>query len=295
MEQHIIITVTLVILGLVGGSFAGATVWRLRARQLKLDLASGEKISLTDKKQVSKLQKKPIHTDRSVCLHCGHELKWYDLIPVASWVTLKGKCRYCHTPIGWFEPLMEVGLATFFVVSYLFWPHDLTTWADITQLIIWLVAGLGLAILFAYDAKWFLLPDVITFPLVALGVLNVAVIALSDGLSWSLAVNVLASCTALSGLYFLLYVASRHRWVGFGDVKLGLALALLLVDWRLAILALFLANLIGTILFLPLMVTGKLERQAHVPFGPLLIAGWAIAGVFGVYILDWYLTITLGL
>jgi leader peptidase (prepilin peptidase)/N-methyltransferase len=95
-------------------------------------------------------------------------------------------------------------------------------------------------------------------------------------------------------LYYAIYIASRQQWVGFGDVKLGLALALLLADWRLAVLALFLANAIGSLLLLPLIFLGKIKRQTHVPFGPLLVAGWAIAGLFGGSLITWYLGLTLG-
>lgn len=295
MNNMISITIVLTLLGLALGSFAGATVWRLRARQLKADKKHGDAVSAAEKKQVAKLKDDPLHKDRSVCLHCGHTLQWYDLIPLVSWVSLRGKCRYCHKSIGWFEPLMEIGVALFFVVSYLYWPYGLTSPIEITHFILWLVAGVGMAILFAYDAKWFLLPNIVVFPLIGLGALRVLLAYADSGFSLTVLMDAFFSCVVLSGLYYLIYIFSRHQWVGFGDVKLGLALALFLADWQLAFLALFLANLIGTVIFLPLMAAKKIKRQSHVPFGPLLILGWAITGVFGKYILDWYLTITLGL
>jgi leader peptidase (prepilin peptidase)/N-methyltransferase len=70
-------------------------------------------------------------------------------------------------------------------------------------------------------------------------------------------------------------------------------LALLLADWRLALLALFLANAVGTIILLPMMLSGRVKRRAHVPFGPFLIAGWFLAGLFGAQILDWYMSLSL--
>lgn len=295
MEQSLLVSTALAVIGLAFGSFAGASVWRLRARQLTHDTAHGEKVTVSEKKQVAKLQKRTLLEDRSVCLHCGRVLKWYDLLPLVSWLSTKGRCRYCHTRIGAMEPIIELGVALFFVISYVFWPVSLDTWIAITQLVIWLIAGVGLAILFAYDARWYLLPNVITFPLIGLGIVNAGLfIAISPqpGLA---TLSVIGSCLFLSGLYYLIYVVSRHQWVGFGDVKLGLALGLLLADWQIAVLALFLANLLGTLLFLPLMATGKVERGTHIPFGPLLIAGWALAGIFGQSILDWYFSISLGL
>lgn len=295
METHVLIVFIVTILGLVGGSFAGAMVWRLRVAQLTDDAKHGEKLKMSEKKQVSKLQGKPFHSDRSVCLHCGHELSWYDLVPIVSWASLKGRCRYCKKSIGFTEPLIELGLASFFIISYLFWPYELIGTVAVTQFILWLVAGVGMAVLFVYDAKWFLLPNAVVFPLIGLGSINAAVYIISNDFSQTSIVNVVLSCLILSGFYYLIYIVSQHKWVGFGDVKLGLALALFLCDWQLAILALFLANLIGTVILLPFIVTKNIKRQTHVPFGPLLIAGWAISGVFGIYIMDWYLSITLGL
>ncbi len=289
----VLVLITLALLGLVLGSFAGATVWRLRARQLRLDAAAGEKAAKAERRQVEKLEKRPLSKDRSVCLHCGHPLGWRDLIPLVSWLSLRGKCRYCHKAIGRFEPLMELGLATFFVVSYAFWPVALAQPVDVLQFAIWLVAGFGLAILFAYDAKWFLLPNVVTFPLIGLGAFNAVLVVTTSPIPVAALFSVLMSCVVLSGLYYVIYVLSRHQWVGFGDVKLGLALALLLANWQLAVIALFLANLVGTLVFLPQMLTGTMKRHSHIPFGPLLIIGWALAGIFGMQLLQWYVGIVL--
>src|SRR3954468_7466811 len=95
MEQ-LLICVTLMILGLCLGSFAGATVWRLRARQLVEDKAEGEKVDGKEYKKLLPLTQTTTATDRSRCLHCGHTLAWYDLLPLVSWVSTKGRCRYCH-------------------------------------------------------------------------------------------------------------------------------------------------------------------------------------------------------
>lgn len=285
--------ITLGLVGVTLGSFAGAIVWRLRTRQLQLDIMNGDKVRKSDQQQIAKLQHKSLSKDRSVCLHCGHQLAWYDLFPIVSWLSLKGKCRYCHKFIGWFEPLMEIGLGLFFVVSYICWPHPLSSAFDITQFVIWLVAGVGLSILFAYDAKWFLLPNSIMFPLIGLGLVNAAIVIVRGDMQPQVILNVLSSCAMLGGLYYFIYVFSRHRWVGFGDVKLGLALGLLLSNWQYATLALFMANFMGTVLVLPLLLAGRLDRKTHIPFGPLLISGWFIAGLFGASIFSWYLGIIL--
>lgn len=287
---ELLIVIMLGVLGGALGSFAGASVWRLRALQLKEDVADGEKVSKKETERLLPLLDAPVTKDRSRCLHCGHTLAWYDLLPFISWLVLRGKCRYCHKSIGYFEPLMELGVAAFFVISYLAWPYgDFQTPLEIIRFVIWLGAGVLLSILFAYDAKWFLLPNRIVFPLVAIGVFNVAVVALGSGDVIGTVVSALLASGILSGLYLLLYVISKGAWVGFGDVKLGLGLALVLIDWKLAAFALFTANLVGCLVVLPGMLSRKLSRKAHVPFGPMLIAGWAIAGLFGPAIITWYL------
>lgn len=288
------IAILLGLLGLFIGSFVGATVWRLRARQLRADETAGEKISHAESHEVSKLKKTSLLKDRSVCLHCGHQLEWYDLIPLISWLSLQGKCRYCRRPIGWTEPVVELSMAVFFAVSYLHWPTLLTTGFEVAHLAVWLATGTVLAILFIYDMRWFLLPNPIVFTAIGLGIVNVGVTLVDGHFALAQIMNIIYACVVLSGIYYLIYILSRHKWVGFGDVKLGLALALSLADWQLAILALFFANLIGTIIFLPLMVGGKVKRQAHVPFGPLLIGGWLIAGLFGAQIISWYVIQALG-
>ena len=100
------------------GSYAGATVWRLRARQLVEDKADGEKVDSKEYKKLLPLTQSTLANDRSRCLHCGHTLAWYDLLPLASWISTKGKCRYCGKKIGNFEPLMEIGTAIVFVAAF---------------------------------------------------------------------------------------------------------------------------------------------------------------------------------
>jgi leader peptidase (prepilin peptidase)/N-methyltransferase len=289
MDQAFIVA-ALILLGLAMGSFAGATVWRLRARQLEEDREAGEKIDKKEYKKLSPLTKATTLNDRSRCLHCNHTLAWYDLLPLASWLSTGGKCRYCHTPIGKFEPLIELGTAAFFIVSFAFWPQLLTTPVEIVQFALWLIAGVLLAILFAYDLKWYLLPNHIVFPLIGVGVIYAALSLISAPDLASALLSLCIGVAILSGLYFVLWILSKGAWIGFGDVKLGLALALLLGEWPLAFLALFGANLIGCLLVISGVVSGKITRRSHIPFGPLLILGAFIAMLWGHAIIQWYFT-----
>ena len=286
--MEFVIYITLVLIGVCLGSFGGATVWRLRARQLVADKKNKEPFDHKELHKLEKLTKGKVAADRSRCLHCDYTLRWYDLIPVVSWLALRGKCRHCHKKIGYFEPLIEVGVAAFFVASYAFWPFQLDTSLEMIRFGLWLVAGVALAMLFAYDTKWFLLPDKLTIFVVALGVATVAIAATQSGNPLGTIFSAIGAVGVLSGLYLVLYLVSQGKWVGFGDVKLGLALALLLVDWQSALVALFLANLIGCLIVIPFMATGKLKRSSHVPFGPLMIAGAVIAQFVSPMIVSLY-------
>lgn len=281
LMNQITIIFVLILSGLCFGSFAGASVWRLRARQLIQDKADGEDYDKNEYKKLRKIVNKNLVKDRSKCLSCGYMLKWYDMMPLLSWIFLRGKCRKCKVKIGWLEPLTELGVCLFFILSYLLWPYSLNTILEITRLIIWLASGVLMAILFAYDKKWYILPNLANYLIIFLGVINSLLIVLSAYNKTTALAEIAGSTLILSGLYLFLYIVSRGRWIGFGDVKLGFGLALLLADWKLAFIALFAANFIGCLIVVPAMIIGKLNRNSHVPFGPLLITGTILAGLFG--------------
>src|SRR5262245_41082320 len=101
----------LTVFGLCWGSFVNAFVWRLH------ELETNKRLSKSQKKKLSILH------GRSMCPDCHNELAWYDLLPVVSWLSLKGKCRYCGKPISWQYPFVEALTAALFVLSYVFWPY----------------------------------------------------------------------------------------------------------------------------------------------------------------------------
>lgn len=287
MEITVIYT-TLIIIGFCMGSFAGASVWRLRANQLMQDKINGESVNKNEYDQIKKLTGKSLSKDRSVCVNCPYALKWYDMIPVISWILLRGKCRKCHKPIGYMEPLIELGVAVFFVLSYIFWPYSLNNGLQIAQFILWLIAGVGLAILFVYDTKWSLLPDKINFAVIGIGIISSILVIIGSINKLDSTTSILGSVMILSGFYWVLHRISGGKWIGFGDIKLGLGLALLLSDWKLAFITLFAANLVGCLIVIPAMIAGKLKRTSHVPFGPLLIIGAVIAMLAGNYLINIY-------
>ena len=261
----ILVPIFLGLIGLAFGSFVGALVWRLH-------------------------EHKDFVSDRSECEHCHHKLGVWDLIPVLSWVALGGKCRYCHKPIGWVAPVLELVVAGLFVGSYYAWPLSFDTWQSNLSFGLWLVYVVGLAALFLYDLKWMLLPNVLIFPLVGVAIVESAVrYTVQVGVSpWDYLNSAIFGIVVLGGLYWVLYTFSKGKWVGYGDVKLGVFMGIAL-GFQRSILALFLANIIGFLVVLPGVVLGKLKRTSRVPFGPFLIVAFLVAFLLGDKIIDWYL------
>lgn len=283
------------VLGLIMGSFAGAQVWRLRARQLYEDKEAHESYDKEELKRLKPLLGKKGKRDRSCCLRCHHMLAWYDLIPIVSWLSTGGKCRYCRKPIGWFEPVIELMMAALFVASYVWWPFSLTGvgWeltAGWILFALWLVSIVLLVMLAAYDLKWQLLPNRLTWTYAALALIFVVLrfVLVHDVDIWSLA----GAVVIMSGLYFVLCVLSHGAWIGEGDVKLGLGLGLMLASWEKAFLALFLANFIGCIIVLPGLIGKKLKPGSEIPFGPLFILGMLISYFAARHIITWLFAMT---
>lgn len=264
-----LVAIVLFVFGAIFGSFAGAMVWRIKTSR-------------------------SLANDRSECEHCHHKLSWLDLVPLLSWLYLRGKCRYCRKPIGWTALLLEVGLGLVFVASYLLWPSPLGSPIEVIHLGLWLLACVLLAILFVYDLRWYLLPDKIIWPLAVVGGAIFVIQAITS--KWGLEQVVVEFALAfvpVTGVYYLLYKVSSGRWVGFGDVKLGIFIGLAL-GWIGALLTLVLANFIGLLVVLPGLLSGKFSRTSEIPFGPFLIVAALISMLIGSQIVDWYLQLALG-
>src|SRR5579859_6630448 len=126
------IVVLLIVLGLCFGSFVNALVWRLHEHRNFVN-------------------------ERSECTHCHHVLAPKDLVPVVSWLLLRGKCRYCRKPIQ-DTPVAELLVPALWVVSYVYWPHALYSSLGLFTFVAWLLFVVGFVALAIYDFKWFLLP-----------------------------------------------------------------------------------------------------------------------------------------
>lgn len=277
--------IVLLLLGLVLGSFVNALVWRLRKQD---ELAHPEFVEKKERRANQKLVTKDISISRgrSMCPTCHHTLGAKDLIPVLSWVMLKGKCRYCGVPISWQYPLVELLTAFLFVLSYIFWPYGFNGvgWVQFTA---WLVFLVGFVALTIYDIRWQELPDRIVWPLAVIAGLQMVVLSVVEH-DWRVLLWASLGVVVISGLFWLLFELSKGNWIGFGDVKLGVALGLIAGTPLAAILVIFFASVLGTAASIPMLAKTKHKMQLHVPFGPFLIAGLIIVYFFGDVIIRWY-------
>lgn len=139
----------------------------------------------------------------------------------------------------------------------IFFPHMYGP-LDITRFVIWLIAGYVMIVLWAYDAKWSLLPLKLNYVLIFLAAIYwiLGVIGAGTGLSTAL-LQLAGSIAIMSGIYLCFYLVSRGEWIGFGDIILGVGLALLLGAWQYAFGALFLANFLGLLYIIPLYIAKK--------------------------------------
>ena len=216
-------------------------------------------------------EKEKFVTGRSFCPKCKHTLNWWDLVPVFSFLFLKGKCRYCQEKISIQYPLAELLTGLMFFLVFTYYSINL----------FWLVITGILILIFIYDLNYFLIPDSALIIGVILSLLYLIVSPISImGYIWS--------ALGASGFFLTIWLISKGKWIGFGDVKLAVLIGLL-VGWPNILIALFSAFLIGAIMGIALIIARKKNLKSEVPFGPFLIIGIYIALFFGDKIVNWYL------
>jgi prepilin signal peptidase PulO-like enzyme (type II secretory pathway) len=269
---NIFLLFLLVISGLSAGSFVNALVWRVHQQEI------GDKSGNLS-----------IIKGHSMCPNCRHKLAAKDLVPVFSWLELRGRCRYCRQPISWQYPVVELVMAAVFVLSHIFWPVG---FGEAGQWLLrggWFVAAVGLLALAVYDFHWLELPNRILYPTLAAAVIArlgyILFFAASPGhdfYQW------LLSLAVASGVFLVLFILSQGRWIGYGDVRLGLVTGTILATPAKSFLMIFLASVLGTLFVLPALVSRRKSAGSHLPYGPFLIVATFIVLLFGDSIINWY-------
>jgi len=252
---------------------------------------------------------------RSHCQKCLKTLRWYELIPLASFVWQKGKCLGCREKISWQYPLIEAATAIMFVLIF---QHFYGNWVE---MVLWILAASVFIVLFATDLKEFILPDIIVIPSIIILFLIRVFQSFYFG-SFDFFVNFILVSSLVALPFFLFYFLSKGKWMGMGDSKL-IFLSGLLLGWPkiliAVICAVFLGSLWGVLLmfltrFTPTLfnyICGKTEELAGnadlsfghqrknkvwgftlksaMPFGPFIILGIFLSLYFGDIIYKWYI------
>lgn len=217
----------------------------------------------------------------SHCPECDHKLRWYDNIPVASYLMLKGKCRYCGTSISVQYPLIEILNAIVYVVLYIFfgWSIDFVAFALIASVLI-AIAGI--------DLKEQIIPDSLVLSVLVIEVLHKTLNYFINGVSPKLVDSLLG--LAIAGGIFLLIVLVSKGGMGGGDVTLIGALGFVL-GVKGILLTIFFSFILGAIISILLLASGLKTRKDPIPFGPFIILGFFIVLLWGNGIISWYFDI----
>jgi len=211
----------------------------------------------------------------SHCPRCGIGLRWYDNIPIVSWLVLRGRCRGCRAPISIQYPIIE--LATALIWGFMVWRYGASLEALRGAALATVLLGIAMT-----DARAYIIPDEFSLGGLALGIL----FALAAG-KQALGVALLGAAVGF-GMLWLIAIAGewmfKQEAMGGGDIKM-MAMVGAFLGWQGTLLTVFLGALIGSLIFVPLSLIG---RKQLVPFGIFLAIGAAATYLVGPAILTWY-------
>jgi len=220
---------------------------------------------------------------RSYCDHCRKKIPWYDNIPVISYIILGGKCRGCKKPINIQYPFVEILTALEFI--WIYWLLSqvsffgrLEGFYSFALLIYWLYMFSSLLVIAVADFRAGIIPDWVIFPAILISLIRIV-----ESGRWSL----IPAGFECASIFLILYLLTKGKGLGFGDVKFGFLIGLFL-GYPLFLVAVFLAFLTGATVAVILLLLGKKRFGQTIPFGPFLVAGTVIAKIWGPLIWTWY-------
>ena len=275
MTETTIFTATIVIFGLIIGSFLNVVVYRLpRMMELgwaKEHAAYAAQQAGKEPPEATAEQRFNLLTPPSSCRQCGHRVRWYENIPIISYLSLRGKCSSCKTPIGLRYPLVE--LVTGAIAWWCFYRSGMQWHA-----LAWFFFGATLLCLTLIDWDTTYLPDNLTLPLLWAGLL----LATFDKTDISLGSAVWGAAIGYMSLWLIYWgfkLLTGKEGMGFGDFKLFAALGAWFGAGAL-IPIILMAAVIGAIVGIAMKFGGKLREGGYVPFGPFLALGGAAVWLF---------------
>jgi len=217
-----------------------------------------------------------------MCPYCRRQLAWYENIPVLSCLVLRGRCRTCKNPIPKHFIFVELGTALIFVLVA--W-ETLNSVSIVPPVIFFrdIIFSILLIVIFIYD--W-LYQEILSEVILA-GTL--AGFGFNIYLGHSL-MGMLIGAVVAGGFFWLQYVVSKGRWIGGGDVRMGVMMGIWL-GWPAVLLALFLSYISGAIVGLSLISAGKKQPSSAIPFGTYLSLGTFAVILYGQQIMGWYMNL----
>lgn len=268
------------LLGLLFGSFANVVIARLPVmlqRQWQKDCA--EAVGQSPTEPASTEAPFNLAVPRSRCPHCKTMLRWYENIPVLSFLWLRARCRTCHAKIAWRYPLIELSSGLLVLAAILVFGFSPLGWSYALFLYL-------LLILAAIDRDHMILPDSLTLPLLWLGLLlsiHVLPIEVTDAV-----LGAAAGYGALWSIFWLFKLVTGKEGMGYGDFKLLAALGAWL-GWQMLPMIILLSSVVGAVIGLLMMVFNKHKGGQPIPFGPFLVLAGMLALFFGerIYTLYW--------
>lgn len=222
-----------------------------------------------------------IVTPPSRCSRCRSHIRWYQNIPIVSYLFLRGRCASCDVPISIRYPLVEGITGLLFVLVFMQFG---LTWITVVY---WVFVAALVAISFI-DLDHQIIPDVISLPGIPLGFLLTFAV---PWLSWTDSLfGILLGGGSLAFIAWGYYVLTRNEGMGMGDVKL-LAMLGAFMGWKAILPIIFIGSLVGTIFGLPLMFMKGANGKLAIPFGPFLSLGAIIYLLWGPFLVRWYLSL----
>ena len=275
------LTVDAVLVGVLGmliGSFLNVVIHRL-PRMMERQWAAecrqyGQDVGLLSTAAPSETDNEPLSLSkpRSRCPSCGHAIRWYENIPVLSYLALRGRCAGCSTRISPRYPLVELATGALFYACALRWGWSLTTAA-------WCGFSAALVTLACIDWDTTLLPDDITLPLLWAGLLA-AVLRWIEVQPVDAVIGAAAGYLSLWSVYWGFKLATGKEGMGYGDFKLFAALGAWF-GWLALVPIILLASVIGAIVGIAMKLASTLREGKYVPFGPFLVGGGMAAMLWG--------------
>ena len=248
MPLTLILSIIIFLYGIVIGSFLNVLIYRIPKHE-------------------------NIATKRSHCMECGYQLKWYDLIPLFSYLFLRGRCRKCGTRISIQYPIIEAANGILYVLIFLRYGLTIET-------LLYCLLFSALLALSVIDFRTFEIPVGFNIFILILGLIRVA----TDYKNWLL---YLIGLVSVSLFLFAIFAITKGRGIGGGDVKLMAATGLLL-GWKLNLLGFVMGCILGSIIHIIRMKVSKEGRT--LAMGPYLSLGVVLTVFFGEYIISWYMS-----